>query len=141
MSDFDATATTTDVTSPLETCPDCGDDTILRYDNAQSLIGFGFCEGCYQSWGCGDTRNMGDEMGKTTIYWGIDRSAPSTRYFYCTLYSDGTEDRGPVNGLAGAGITDILAGDAASAESLADLRNAFGPDVTLDGVGEIFPGE
>lgn len=44
---------------PLLSCPDCGTDTILKYDDdTDANTEYGHCVDCAHAWGCGDTRRM-----------------------------------------------------------------------------------
>jgi len=79
------------------------------------------------------------DNAKTTIYF--DSSDPSNVGFaYRTRHDDDSEDSGAVDGLAGEAAAALVAGAVPTQDGLDDIRNAFGPDVVLDGVGEIFPG-
>ena len=86
---------------------------------------------------------------KTTIIYfdssdntnpGIAYRTRTTTFLDGMTYPEIHEESGEVDGLAGEAAEAILAGDVPSAEGLADIRNAFGPGVILDGVGEIFAG-
>ena len=68
---------------------------------------------------------------------GIAYRTRTTTFIGGRTYPEIHEESGEVDGLAGEAAEAILAGDVPSAEGLAELRDAFGPDVTLDGVGEI----
>jgi len=71
---------------------------------------------------------------------GIAYRTRTTTFIDGMTYPEIHEESGEVDGLAGEAAEAILAGDVPSAEGLADIRNAFGPGVILDGVGEIFAG-
>ena len=90
---------------------------------------------------------MDNTTSKTTIY--LDpycqdgglafRTTTTTTSDEC-IYPETHEESGAVEGIAGEAAQAIIDGEVPSQSGLDDLRDAYGSDVVLDGVGEIFPG-
>lgn len=95
-------------TTPIELCPQCGEDTVLRHDivtepntGAEVADGeaYGHCTGCEYSYGRGDTRTMGAEGYR--VFLGAEAAASfadayeSDKYYFEPFdfedarYSDG----------------------------------------------------